>query len=277
MNVLAIIIDRRMWIHLLFAGIISIFISISAPKAKAADTEDNFAKGNRAYAEGKYDEALSYYKAVMDKEGFSASLFFNIANSYYQKRDLGQAILNYERGLYLDPDNPDIQANLRLAQKELGLNPEPVPAWKRLVGTLNLNQWTWMASMALAAFCFLILSKAIAPKILPHSLSRAIGGALLFLFVVSAMGVTIQYMSMDCGVITKHDAELLVSPFNSASSSAPIKEGEVVRIAKTYKDFVFVRGSARSGWIEKEAVVPLIPSGRPQQGGGGRTVALRSD
>ena len=106
---------------LIVAGIIAFLICVSSGGALASQGEDLFALGNQAYAGGKYDEALSCYKRVIEQEGYSASLLFNMANAYYKKKDVGQAILHYERALYLDPGNADIRANLALARKDFGL------------------------------------------------------------------------------------------------------------------------------------------------------------
>ncbi len=65
---------------------------------------------------------------------------------------------------------------------------------------------------------------------------------------------------MNHGVITGDDTTLRVSPFASASKAARIKDGELVRIADTYKDFVLVKSSAgSSGWIAKKEIEPVIP------------------
>ncbi len=261
MKAISLAIDRKMLIHILFSGTLALFICLFPPKVDASDARELFSQGNRAYAEGKYDEALTYYKAVMEKDGLSASLLYNMANAYYQKKEVGWAILNYERALYLDPGNPDIQANLRLAKKEFGLSPEPPTLWKQPFNILNLDQWVWLGSIALGAFCFLFFFGGIAPKILPRKLLRRIAGVLLVFIVVSCAGVTLQYMDMNRGVITGDNPRLLVSPFDSASSSAQLRDGQIVRIAKAYKNFVLVKGpGGNSGWIAKGAIEPVIPS-----------------
>ncbi len=259
----AISIDTRpgMLMHLLFAGALALFICINPLKAGAADMQDLFSQGNRAYAEGRYDQALSCYGKVMEKEGFSASLLYNMANAYYQKKEVGQAILNYERALYLDPGNPDIQANLYRAKREFGLDPETPAPWKRPFDVLNLNRWTWLGSIALGVFCLIFFLRGVAPRILPRKLLRGIVGVLLVFIAVSSAGVTIQYMDMNRGVITGDNPRLLVSPFDSASSAAQIRDGEIVRIARAYKDFVLVKApGGNSGWIAKAAIEPVIPS-----------------
>ena len=129
--------NDKIFSFLIITGIIALFSCLSLISVSAGQSEDKFALGNEAYAEGKYDEALSYYKGVLEQEGYSASLLYNMANAYYQKKAVGRAILHYERALYLDPGNADIQANLNLARKDFGLIAEPVPDWQRFFNLLD--------------------------------------------------------------------------------------------------------------------------------------------
>ena len=46
----------------------------------------------------------------------NSALFYNLANAQYRLGNLGQAILNYERALALEPRHPEAAANLRLVR-----------------------------------------------------------------------------------------------------------------------------------------------------------------
>ena len=247
--------------HFFFTGTLALLICLFPVIAESGQGNDLFAGGNQAYAEGKHDEAISYYKAVIEQEGYSASLLYNMASAYYQKKDVGQAILNYERALYLDPKNADIQANLRLAREDFGLISEPAPMWQRAFSILNLNWWTLLASGALGAFSFLYLIRGIRPGFLMGSSFRLVATACLLFFMVSGTGIFMQYRNINSGVVTRNGAHLLVSPFDSAASSSSIKNGKVVQMARTYKDYVLVKGlNGKSGWIQKDAIEPVVPS-----------------
>jgi len=248
---------------LMVTSVAAFLISVSFTSALAGQGDEQFALGNEAYAEGKYDEALSYYKGVMEQEGYSASLLYNMANAYYQKRDVGQAILHYERALYLDPGNPDIQANLDLARKDFGLISTPAPDWQRLFDLLNLNWWAMLASGAFGVFSLTYLLRGIRPGVLKRAPFKVLTTVCLLCFMAGGAGVAIQYKNMSRGVVTKNNASLLVSPFDSASSSASIKDGKIVRIAKTYRGYLLVEGvNGKSGWIKRNAVEPVVPSGK---------------
>jgi len=246
---------------LIVAGIIVLLSCVSFTSASAGQGDDLFALGNEAYAEGKYDEAISYYKGVMDQEGYSASLLYNMANAYYKKKDVGQAILHYERALYLDPGNADIQANLGLARRDFGLISEPTPAWQRLFDLLNLNWWAMLASGAFGVFSLLYLLRGIGLEVIRGAPFKVLTSVCLLCFAAGGAGVAVQYQDMSRGVVTEDDARLLVSPFDSASSSASIKDGKIVRIAKTYRDYLLVEGvNGKSGWIKNTSVEPVVPS-----------------
>ena len=159
--------------------------------------------------------------------------------------------------------NADIQANLRLARRDFGLIAEPAPDWQRFLNILNLNWWAMIASGAFGLFSLIYLLRGIRPGILKGAPFRILTTICLLFFMAGGAGVAVQYGNMSRGVITKDGAHLLVSPFDSASSSGSIRDGKIVRIAKTYKDYLLVEGvDGKSGWIQEDAVEPVVPSGK---------------
>ncbi|MDE6291707.1 MAG: tetratricopeptide repeat protein, partial [Muribaculaceae bacterium] len=64
------------------------------------------------YMQGDYAKAAEAYQAIANVDGDSPQLLFNLANSYAQAGDMGNAILNYERARRLDPFNKEIKNNL---------------------------------------------------------------------------------------------------------------------------------------------------------------------
>ncbi len=230
--------------------------------AVAGEKEGLFSQGNRAYVEGDYQKALSCYQQVMEQEGISSSLLYNMANAYYHTRDIGNAVLYYERALYLDPDNLDIQKNLAMTRKDFGLMEKNTDGWEHYFHFLNLNGWTWLASASLTVFCLIFLLRGLYRKPGRNRVLRVLSVAALCLSLVSGIGVLSQYEWMDRGIVTAKDASLLVSPFDTASKSSAIKDGRMVRIAKRYKDYLLVKESTgESGWIARKDVKSVIPGG----------------
>src|SRR5256885_10503107 len=99
----------RVYLFLLMTGFAAV--------VSAAD-ESVFAKANQAYAEGRFAEAAAGYENLIRSGNWNANLFYDLGNARYRLGDFGQAILNFERGLALDPRHPEAEANLRLARDE---------------------------------------------------------------------------------------------------------------------------------------------------------------
>jgi len=248
--------------NFLKVAVVATLLSCVSFSGAIADTgEDLFALGNQAYAEGRYDEALSIYERVIQETGYSASVLYNMANAYYQKKDVGHAILNYERALYLYPGNADIRVNLALARKAFGLISDPSPSWQQFFDRFSLNGWAVVVSGAFGVFSLLFLLRGIRPAIFRGAALRTAAIASLLILLTGGTGLALQYGNLGRGVVTRDDARLLVSPFDSAPSAASIQDGKLVRMGRTYRDYVLVKGeNGQSGWIKKDAIQPVIPS-----------------
>src|ERR1700726_3799579 len=70
--------------------------------------------------------------AAEAQAGYSAPALYNLANAYARAGKPGLAVLNYERAKLLDPNDPDIDANLRHVRESSGLPTEPVRVLDRL-------------------------------------------------------------------------------------------------------------------------------------------------
>lgn len=57
--------------------------------------------------------------------GYSAATLYNLANAYARAGKPGFAVLNYERAKLLDPNDPDIEANLNHVREASGLPRNP--------------------------------------------------------------------------------------------------------------------------------------------------------
>jgi tetratricopeptide (TPR) repeat protein len=79
---------------------------------QALDSTD----GQRAH--GYYQQAIDAYEQLIAAGVHNAKLYYNLGNAYFLQNDLGDAILNYRRGLRLEPGNRRLRANLRYARSQ---------------------------------------------------------------------------------------------------------------------------------------------------------------
>ena len=91
-------------------------ICFMATETKAQKPEELLAKANTLYNESAYDSAAVVYESIINKGYSSATLFYNLGNTYYKIGNYPLAIYYYEKSLKLDPKNEDTKHNIEIAQ-----------------------------------------------------------------------------------------------------------------------------------------------------------------
>src|SRR3712207_83983 len=82
---------------------------LAASIACAAES-DAWRQANEEFAAGRFRESLELYQSLANAGETSVALFYNIGNAHYRLGELGEAILNYERALALEPQHPEAAA-----------------------------------------------------------------------------------------------------------------------------------------------------------------------
>ena len=77
------------------------------------------ALNNPETADDLYLKAINSYRFLLEEKGIKNSdLHNNLGNAYFFNGELGKAILQYHKALYLNPVNSDAQHNLKFAQQQ---------------------------------------------------------------------------------------------------------------------------------------------------------------
>src|SRR5216684_895 len=120
-------------------------IGVCCVTTLVASPADEFKAANQLYDAGNFSEAVAAYEKLEPK---TAPVYFNLGNAYFRQDKLGQAILNYERARRLAPRDPDILANLKFAERRLGVdeaNMSPRAMHRFLhsaVASRTINEWS---------------------------------------------------------------------------------------------------------------------------------------
>lgn len=225
--------------------------------ASAEVDNDRFQDANAMYSRGDFTGAVTLYEELINSYGYSASLLYNLANSYAQAGNTGRAVLNYERALKLDPNDPDILANLQLVRSANGLfNPEETTA-EHLLHVFSMNRWIGLGAMALIVVTGVSLLSLWA-RISSRAMSLVIVCSVAVM-VAAAIAVLELRGEWD-GSVVVHESRLLISPFGGAATAGNIREGRMVHPGKKHGAYVFVEDeTGRKGWLEQSAVEPVIP------------------
>lgn len=253
---------KTLWITFVIFLFTSVFLTNIYASEPISKNDILFDKANQAYIEKKYAKSLKFYTEILNNQGQSASLLYNMGNAFYQTGNIGEAVLHYERALILEPNNKQILANLIQVRKKSGLYEDPKPFWLRCFDRLSLNQWTGVTSCFFILFCLSVLGWGIFCTIKKEHISKPayipykpIAIFFVVLFFTGVLGMIMNYQNLSKNVVIINSAKLLVSPFKNAAICTSIKAGRVVYEYKNYGDYLFVKEkNGQSGWIKKSAL-----------------------
>lgn len=242
----------RRWISYVLA--LLVFVGIAASAAFAQGT-DAFAKANEEYAAGRFRDAIELYDGIVRTGEYSAAVFYNLGNARYRAGDLGQAILNYERALALEPHHPETETNLRLVRdkaRALELRKTNV---ERIAGWFTAGQYTMAAAVSfwLAAF-------VLAARVFARRRSRTLTAVFVIALLVGC-GAMAALRALERGshgsalaivVGNKIDARLATA--DNAGTVLALPPGSEVRILSTRGDWVYAAlPNDLRGWIPAES------------------------
>lgn len=235
----------------------TLLVALAALLAPILSHADSLDDANRAFAAGRFEESTISYKNLISQHGYSAPVLFDLGNSYYSQGDFAQAILAYKRAQWLAPNDPDIAANLRLAQAKAG-TPITEPYWyEKISAALSPASWAWSASAAWVLLCTSIFARIVLPQ--QSTLFALAGTACTFALIATITGIILTSSQLHQAVVTDKNAKALISPFPAAQAVFTPPAGDTVAIQKAYNDYLLVSdATGHSGWISKSQLTPIV-------------------
>ena len=232
--------------------------TVSAQQKEYVDSLWNAA--NQAYAEGRWNDALSDYELISGMGLESAALYCNTGDACFKAGNVPGAILYYERALKLDPSYADARYNLELLNMGIQDRIDPVPefvlkAWSREVCyIMDSDAWAvcfivFMA-LALALVLLFILSPSVAGR-----RTGFFAGIVMILLAVFSLTFSIwqkkDYMRADDAIVMRPVTSVKSSPSSEASKDLFIlHEGTKVRIIDEVGSWNNIElADGRQGWI----------------------------
>jgi len=119
-------------------------LTILRPLAGAGEgtAEERLFEANRAYRDGRFQDAMQGYESLASEGRAGGHVFYNLGNAYFRLGRLGKAILNYERARLLIPRDADLDFNLGQARaRVVDMAPES--------GTFVDSAFFWVDSLSL--------------------------------------------------------------------------------------------------------------------------------
>jgi tetratricopeptide (TPR) repeat protein len=130
--------------------------------SKGADLKSLMDQANKAYAAQDFAKAQELYEQILGTGNESATLYFNLGNTFFKQGDNLKAILNYERAKRLSPRNKDIDFNLKIANQFVVDNIEQLPKpffarwWNSVSSLLSADGWAKWSSFVFVLFLILL-------------------------------------------------------------------------------------------------------------------------
>lgn len=191
---------------------------------QANSTTDDLQK-----AEALYEKAiLNYEKIIDDGQIKNSKLYYNLANAYFLKGDIGGAILNYNRALKLNTSDTNISKNLAFARSKR-IDKIPVQTERRVLQTLFFWHYDFplktkfiLSSLLFAAVCIIMTLMIWFGRSAGRTIAVIILGILMLCFIGSVILEAQTQAGKIGGVIT--DGEIIARQGDGLNYPESFKE-----------------------------------------------------
>lgn len=215
---------------------------------------------NAAYAEGRWDAAVSDYEMISGLGLESAALYCNTGNAYAKSGNVPMAILYYERALKVDPSYEDAAYNLELMNSRIQDRIETVPEFfltkflNDISYILDSDAWAIVSLVLLAAVLAMFLLFLLAPSVAGRR-AGFFTGVVLLVFMSFAFGFSVSqkkaYMNADHAIVMRPVVSVKSSPSAEASKDLFIlHEGTKVTVLDQVGNWNNISlADGRQGWL----------------------------
>jgi tetratricopeptide (TPR) repeat protein len=233
-----------------------VFVPFFPAPGHGADSAGLFIDGTRAYQSGDYPLAVEKFEAVAALGVENPALFYNLGNAYLKSKDLGRAILWYERAKRISPGDPDLRFNLAHAQTQVKDQIDKAfSPWDILFFWQGLISLKWLQLLSIAG-SFLFFSWAGIQRVMKKKVFSSIG-IVIFLFLctfLSASGLEAFRLNSDHrAIILAQTAPVRSGTMETATPLFDLHAGTRVQVMEKKKNHLKIRFSkGKVGWISKD-------------------------
>ena len=224
-----------------------------------------FEEGNAFYREGEWAKALAAYDNILTMGYESGFLYYNMGNCYYKLENVGRSILYYERARKWIPGNPDLMANLALANLSVVDKIEPLKEFivsRLLRGVFTLFPYNTHVIITLTAYCF-FMGTLITWIVTRRNTLRKVMVRMIWILgiVFLILGISLAGRSIDQN--RRIEAVILADRVDVMSAPNPeggievftLHEGTKVRLDQRAGDWIeIILADGKVGWVKREVL-----------------------
>ena len=220
------------------------------------DPESLFLTGNRAYTEGRYQEAVEGYLKILDQNLESGEVCFNLGNAYYKLGQIGPAMLYYEKARkYLEGD-PGLEQNIKLAQLKIVDEIEEIPKlffeewWSVLTHMVSIRTMLWLTLACFTFLVALIIGLLLKNYRILYRLVWTFSIVFVLLFTVTA-GQIYEFETSRFGIILAQKISVQSEPGLSGTEVFILHEGTRVKVNREFNDWLEITiADGKTGWMQ---------------------------
>lgn len=221
----------------------------------AGNDEELFLRGNKHYAEEKYDEALSCYSEIHKK---GRAVLYNMGNCLFNREDYSGALVYWSRAQEgaTASEYDRIMRNKDLAFIKLGRKKE-LSWWQAIIVFLR-SQLPYVSLLFLQLIflaCLLLFIMVM------HSQKTMRFKRIFQLFLsmyLAVVGVLLSHYYIHhntiAAIVIKKDAHLFAGPDKGFHAIAPILYADDVRVKETREGWYKIQYADMIGWIEADVI-----------------------
>lgn len=235
--------------------------------AQTIFAQSAFQKGNELYKKEQFEAAAVVYEGILKSGQQSAELYFNLGNAYYKLHKVAPAIYNYEKALLLNPNDSEIQTNLKFAQKMAIDEIKVVPKvgfsqmLNEALDVFHYDTWAGIATAFSAVFLLFFMGYYFGSTSLMKRLFFT--GMLLALLVITfsvaaAFTERNHYNQERPAIVFAEVTSVKNEPKTAAPEAFALHEGTKVYVLETRDNWCKIELTDETqGWIEKDAIKEL--------------------
>lgn len=247
------------------AGFAMLVASLALP-VEAQHVGALFEEANAAFYAGDYPSAIQNYEELRAAGVVDGDLSYNLGTAYAKDGQLGQALLNFERSLYLDPGGTDTQSNLEatqqgLAERLTATRGEIETSESRGLGEAIVRDVSEFTLGLMLLVCWALAFLMLIGRMYAAGRTRVgttVTGVLAFVFAgVLAVLLASKHGMFQDGepAVVTAVVDLLEGPDPRATTRGEAFEGERASLVGADGDYVRVSlGGGRGGWLPREHV-----------------------
>jgi len=247
--------DVRPLLLRLLPALLLIWARMSMAAAPAVISAE-FDAANKLYEQGKFTDAVSAYEKLIQSGSVSPALYFNLGNAFFKSGQAGRALVSYRQAERIAPRDSDLRANLRFVRSQI-TGPTRLPGrWQRWLGTLALNEWTALASVALWVWLLLLALIQFRPGWKPPLRTWVVFSGLGAALLCVCLGGALITDSTKTATVIAPEVFVRNGPLDESQTAFTVHDGAELNVIDQKEGWLQVSaGDRRTGWLKREQVL----------------------